>query len=127
MFKITEGFKEKDFVTPKLPITHRVAEDQEEYQTLPCNIENGVVSFSFDVTEEDIKKIIENKKILVSLITFNHPIQPIRVSADPQTFEDEVIHDKEWVLEVLLSNEEVIAGSNSASADGANIKEKGEN
>ena len=45
-------------VTDNLEVNLKIAEEQEEYQTLPCNYDKGVVAFAFDLDEEHIKNIL---------------------------------------------------------------------
>ena len=76
-------------VTKNLPITHRIAEQQEEYLTLPSNIDSGVVSFAFKLTLKDIIKALFKRRIFIYILTFNKPLQPIHVSVDEKDFEQQ--------------------------------------
>jgi len=62
------------------------AEDQEEYESLPVfkpeGDEQGLVICCFELTKEEIELINSNGKIWLSTLTFNHPLQPILLSAE---------------------------------------------
>lgn len=75
-------------VTKNIPITHRIAEDQEEYLTLPANVESGVVSFAFKLKLKDILKVIFKRRVFIYILTFNQPLQPIHVNVDRKEFEE---------------------------------------
>lgn len=64
------NFKEKNVV---------FAEDQEEYTSLPALFEeeDGKATFSFKLSEEEIKQIVETGTIYLSVLTFGRPLQPI--------------------------------------------------
>ena len=76
-------------VTKNLPITHRIAEKQEEYLTLPANVDSGVVSFAFKLTFKDSIKALFKRRIFIYTLTFNKPLQPIHVSVDEKDFEQQ--------------------------------------
>lgn len=51
-------------VTDNLLVNLKIAEDQPQYETLPCHrTPEGVVLVAFDLTEDDIEKIKKHKKI----------------------------------------------------------------
>lgn len=54
------------------------AKDQPEYTPLPVlkNEEGDVVS-CWELSEEEIKQIVETKQLYIKVKTFNHPLQPI--------------------------------------------------
>lgn len=99
MLKITDGKKGESNITPNLPVNVVLAENQDDYQKLPCNYENETVAFSFDLTDEDIEVLKKEKKIYVGVITFGAPFHPIRVTVGEKQFEQEVLQDHEYVLE----------------------------
>jgi len=56
------------------------AKDQPEYLPLPVmKLEDGTVISCWELTEEDVKMIIETKKVYVSQLTFHQPLQPLNV------------------------------------------------
>lgn len=58
------------------------AKDQEEYLPLPayCDTETRTATFSFKLSEEEIKQVIETGTIYLTTLTFNQPLQPISQS-----------------------------------------------
>lgn len=54
------------------------AKDQPEYTPLPVlkNEEGDVVS-CWELSEEEIKQIVETKQLWIKVKTFNNPLQPI--------------------------------------------------
>jgi hypothetical protein len=58
------------------------AKDQKEYLQLPahCDTENGTATFSFKLSEEEIKQVIETGTVYLTVLTFNQPLQPIAQS-----------------------------------------------
>ena len=59
----------------------RIAEDQEEYNTLPAyfNKDEGSVSFCFKMTKEQLDQ--SDGEVWIKMLTFGQPMQPIMVSA----------------------------------------------
>lgn len=79
---------DKKMVTKNLPITHKIAEHQDEYITLPANIHpKGIVCFAFKLNFKDLIKLIFNRKIYIQLLTFGNPMQPIHINVDENQFE----------------------------------------
>lgn len=74
-------------ITKKLPVTNLVAKNQDEYYTVPANLNFGTTAFAYDLTEEDIEKIVKNKKIYIMLLSGSGGMQPINVQVDPDEFE----------------------------------------
>ena len=100
-------------VTKNLPITHRIAEKQEAYLTLPANVDSGVVSFAFKLTLKEAIKALFKRRIFIYTLTFNKPLQPIHVSIDEKDFEQQQRYAIEeygnkqgggnlWVLKLVL-------------------------
>jgi hypothetical protein len=116
MLKIVDGRILEDGITPGLPITHRIAENQEEYQTLPAHAGDGMVAFAFELDEEDLEQIKKNGKVYVALMTGGDPMQPIRVEVNPEVFEEEVNFDKALMRQHFANNKKIAAGG-SGSAD----------
>lgn len=57
----------------------RIAESQEEYQTLPAHHDpqEGSMTFCFELEPDELKQIAETGKIYIKQLTFNKPMQPI--------------------------------------------------
>lgn len=56
------------------------AKDQPEYLPLPVmKLEDGTVISCWELTDEDLKMINETKRVYVSQLTFNQPLQPLNV------------------------------------------------
>ena len=57
------------------------AKDQPQYTPLPAlkNAEGDVI-MCFELSDEEIKEIVETKKIWLGMKTFNNPLQPIFLS-----------------------------------------------
>jgi len=55
------------------------AEHQEEYSSLPALLdrEQGTAMFSFKLSEEEIKQVIETGTVYLTILTFNKSLQPI--------------------------------------------------
>ena len=79
---------DNDKVTKNIPITNRIAEDQEEYLTLPANIDSGIVSYAFKLTWKDVFKLIFKRRIYFYQITFGQSLQPIHANVDENEFEE---------------------------------------
>ncbi len=61
----------------------RIAEDQEEYGTLPAHVsEQGIVTCCFSPSEEELKQINETGEIWLSVMTFLEPLQPVMLTAE---------------------------------------------
>lgn len=61
-----------------------IGKDQEEYLPLPAYLEpgeNGQVVTCWELSEADLKRIQETKRVYVSTLTFHQPLQPIFLSA----------------------------------------------
>jgi len=67
--------------------THKIAENQPQYLTLPAHIsEDGRVTTCWEPTEEERAAIANGANIFLECMTFNRPLQPLRMSLDaPQT------------------------------------------
>ena len=83
-------------VTKNLPITHKIAEHQDEYLTLPANVhEKGIVCFAFKLRFRDLIKVILKRRVYVQTLTFGKPLQPIHVNIDDKDFEQ----NREYTIE----------------------------
>ena len=74
-------------VTKNLPITHRIAEHQEEYITLPANVDNGVVAFAFKLSFKEKIIALFKGRVFIYTLTFGKPLQPIHVNVSEKDFE----------------------------------------
>jgi len=87
-------------VTKNLSITHRIAENQDEYLTLPANInKNGIVCFAFKITFKELLKIVFQRRIYIQTLTFGKPLQPIHVNVDAKDFED----NRKWTIDEIFN------------------------
>lgn len=87
-----------------------IAEDQEEYNTLPSFVdEKGVVVSCFQLNAVEIETIIKNRKIWVHHLTGGQPLQPFNLFAVKNYFDciqtqgTEVIVNNETILENKLN------------------------
>lgn len=56
------------------------AKDQPEYLPLPVmKLEDGTVISCWEITDEDLERLAQTRKIYVSQWTFNNPLQPLLV------------------------------------------------
>jgi len=59
------------------------AEDQPQYTPLPAfKDEEGNVVTCWELSNEDFEKLVETRRIYLSVKTFNNPLQPLFMSAD---------------------------------------------
>lgn len=84
-------------------VTHRIAEDQPEYDTLPAYVgqvgesehHTGIVC-CFELSNEEIQRIKKYKKVWFRALTFGRPLQPFNIFAVRDYFnfsEERVIND----------------------------------
>lgn len=77
------------------------AKDQPQYNQLPSHkAPDGTVTMCIELSEEDKKAITENGVFWIQLLTFNHPLQPIRAMVKqpemPRNVElEQYLHRKE--------------------------------
>lgn len=58
-------------------------ENQPEYQPLPAlAMPDGEIITCWEITDEDIEKMTSSRRIYLSQLTFNRPLQPIKLMAD---------------------------------------------
>lgn len=71
-----------------------VAEDQEQYNTLPsciCREDNNLVNIScFELNDEEISSIVRTKKLWHRALTFGKPLQPFNIFAIKDYFSPEL-------------------------------------
>lgn len=67
----------------------KIAEDQEEYQTVPAhwNGKEGSIVYCFKLTQGEIDEIVETRKVYFKQLTFGKPMQPVH----PSVFKNEVL------------------------------------
>lgn len=60
----------------------RIAEEQEEYQTLPAyyNKKEGSMTFGFKLTPKELEEVNRTGTIFIKQLTFGNPLQPIGTS-----------------------------------------------
>lgn len=59
------------------------AEDQPQYQPLPAfKDEEGNVVTCWELSNEDFEKLVETRRIYLSIKTFNNALQPVFLSAN---------------------------------------------
>ena len=62
-------------------------EGQKEYMPLPAlRFDDGTVVMCWKLSWKELFKVVFRRKIWVSLLTFNKPLQPISVSVDHEDF-----------------------------------------
>lgn len=83
----------------------RIAEHQDEYQTLPAyvNAEEGSVTFGFLLSDAEVEEVKATGVIWVKTLTFGHPMQPILLSAK----KSDVIGSEDIILECDVCGEEI--------------------
>ncbi len=64
----------------------RIAEHQEEYETLPAfwDKKQGSMTFCFKLTEEEINRIYATGEIWFKQLTFGQPMNPITLSTNKE-------------------------------------------
>jgi len=62
--------------------SHKIAEDQPEYETLPAliDVEQGVVISCWKLSEAELEEINKTGLLWVSQMNFNQPLQPISLT-----------------------------------------------
>lgn len=64
----------------------RIAEDQEEYETLPAfhNVQEGSMTFCFKLTDDEINRIYATGEIWLKQLTFGKAMNPIALSTNKE-------------------------------------------
>lgn len=107
-----------DFVSPVLPFrlskngTDRspgeidLAKDQPQFQTLPAMIcgDGHTLLFSAEVTDEDLERIKESRRIYFYQTTYGRSFQPVKVMSEAPEFVE-----NEGVDQGIVSDESVFA------------------
>ncbi|MCJ8153222.1 hypothetical protein MKJ01_05535 [Chryseobacterium sp. SSA4.19] len=86
------------------------AVNQPEYQPLPAHIAiNGDVSICWELTDVEIEKLKETKKLFISVKTFGQPLQPLYMSTDINdviSLQECLGCDKETDMETMTSDDD---------------------
>ena len=74
----------KSFDGPVFEVLNDVvfAKAQPQYNPLRCHVRNGEVTSRWTLTPEQRKAIAEGADIYLTLLTFNQPLQPIRIGVE---------------------------------------------
>ncbi len=90
-------------ITEKLETNVIYGADQEDkYRALPAHkTATGIAAFAFELSDEEVKQVIKNKKIYVSLLTFNNPLQPICVCVAPEYLDENVEFNDNMIKSIL--------------------------
>lgn len=76
-------------ITDDLKANTKYAEHHDKYLTLPAHaFPNGVVACILELTDEEIEEIVKAKKVYLSMLTFNKPLQLFFVTGQQETFKD---------------------------------------
>lgn len=63
------------------------AKDQKEYNPLPAHAQqNGIVTFCMKLNSDEVKQIVANKKVNLTVLNFNRPVQPVALSIKKPEF-----------------------------------------
>lgn len=67
-------------------VNARIAEHQEEYETLPSyyNEEEGSMTFCFKLSENEVNRIKATDEIWFKVLTYGKPLQPIAMSTNKE-------------------------------------------
>jgi hypothetical protein len=59
-----------------------IAKNQPQYKTLPSHIDEevGTITACFELNGDEIKQVRRTKKIWLTMLTFNNPMHPIKLS-----------------------------------------------
>lgn len=80
-----------------------IAKTQQEYLTLPSlRTADGIVLSRWLLTDEEKRLILEQGYLYISVLTFNHKLQPIRPTADipPEFANTGVPANEDWPEEI---------------------------
>ncbi len=69
------------------PLEKRIAETQEQYQTLPALPINsdlpGTILTRWELSDEELEILKETKSIYLYVATFHQPLQPVYMQVEP--------------------------------------------
>lgn len=75
----------------------RIAEKQDEYVTLPANVDaEGAVSFCMKLSKDEVIEILETGHVWLQVLTFNNPLQPMKLSVSKPDGFEEIVQDKKY-------------------------------
>lgn len=80
-----------------LPITNVIAENQEQYITVPCNFEDGIAAMEFELSDKDIDNIVKYRKIFLFRVLGNAKMQPFYIAADKEEFLEALEYNRDLV------------------------------
>jgi len=80
--------------------THKIAEHQEDYQTLPAYIDagDGIVTCCFELTDEEVDEVIKTKQIWHTQYIGNDPMQPIMMMAKKPNLQQTEVKPKSKII-----------------------------
>ena len=59
------------------------AKDQPEYLPLPAyKTDDGDITTCWELNNHDIEQLMETRKLYLQILTFNKPLQPIKMSVE---------------------------------------------
>lgn len=64
----------------------KIAEKQEEYETLPAFAQDGLITFCMELSKEELKAVRQKKKVRLQFFSFGKPPQPVGVSVKRPMF-----------------------------------------
>lgn len=70
-------------------VTHRIAEHQSEYETLPASVQANqphMVVCCIELTDEELEVLNKTKVIWHSQLSFGQPLQPMLMSVHKSDF-----------------------------------------
>jgi hypothetical protein len=62
-----------------------IAKEQPPYYPLPARVfgdEHGTLLTCWELDENELQELLRTRRLYVTILTFNHPLQPIAISAD---------------------------------------------
>ncbi len=90
-------------ITPNIPVNAKIAESQDEYQTLHAHYvqgPHGVICFAVELDDKEIEQLKQDKRLYINVLTFNNPMQPLLITADPRVVEEIVEHYTKEAIKV---------------------------
>lgn len=78
----------------------KIAEHQDEYQTLPALISSeGYVLSRWELSDAEMEMLTKTKSIYVKIMTFGQPLQPLMLQVENPMIEADKVNDK-WDDEI---------------------------
>ncbi|NCU30370.1 hypothetical protein EOM57_01045 [Candidatus Saccharibacteria bacterium] len=97
-------------IAPDIPVNVKIAESQDEYQTIHANRAPGpygLITFAVEMSEEEIEQFQKSGRLYVQLLTFGGSMQPIIISTDPNIAKA-IVDD--YACEIKVETEDVKHG-----------------